>query len=324
MQEADVFIDIPQLTGVTLEEEAEQLETAHGVLDDLNNRLRRAIALWGQLPLNKKEREKLSWPQLPRPDLVPESLEPPAEEFELPRRPQRTIPNLADPDVGSYARYTQKWDTWTKGQTVRGLETIHRPRGVAWWMQDRNHYGLCQPLEQAQLENSANAVQFSRTYAPPPRAPTYAPAPTSIYSRSFTQEVRQAQNRQYQPLVPPLPPLYGVELSYRRGRANSSDFWLDEDFEPDFWQKNLRPGNIWTDPPRYPIPESDPLSPKTIPKTLPRNPRSTNLRRVVASKAFERSVAQGLQVGGTCPSSYFPQPKRQDFRAFTSDPSNRD
>ena len=323
MQAANVFVDVPRLAGVTLEEGAGQLEIAHGILDNLNARLGRAIALWDQLPLNKKERTELSWPQLPEPDLEPESLEPPVEEFELPRRPQQNIPNLANPEVGSEARYTQQWGTWTKAQTVPGLATIHQPREVAWWMQDRNHYGLCQPSEQAQLENSANAVQFNRTYAPPPRAPTSAPAPTSTYAQSFTQQVRQAQSRQYQGPVPPLPPLYGVELSYRRGRANSSDFWLDEDFEPDFWQNNLRPGNIWTDPPRYPIPTSDPVSPKTIPKTIPRDSRANSLGRVVAAKAFERSVAQGLQVGGTYASSYFPQAKKQDFRALTSDPSSR-
>lgn len=322
MQEANVFIDVPRLTGVTLEEESGQLEIAHGVLDNLNARLGRAIALWGQLPLNQKDREELSWPRLPEPDLEPESLEPPVQEFELPRRPQQNIPSLADPQVGSVARYTQPWGIYTEAQTGPGFTTRYPPRGVASWVQDRNHHGLRQPSEQTRLENSANAVQFSRTYAPPPRAPTYAPAPAATYPQSFTEQVRQAQSRQHHQAVPPLPPLYGVELSYRRGRENSSDFWLDDDFEPDFWQKNLRPGNIWTDPPRYPIPPSIPVSPKTIPKTIPRGPRANDLGRVVAANAFERSGAHGLQVGGTCASSYFPQAKKQDFRAFTSDPSS--
>lgn len=307
------------LIDATLEEEAEQLETAHGILDDLDDRLGQAISLWSQLPTSEKEQEELPWPQFPEPNPEPESRRATVPRFKTPRHPKQAKPSLSDPAVGSEARYTQQWNVWTEGRTVPFLATIHRPRGVSWWMQEKNHYGLCQPLEQTQLENSADAVQFSRTYAPPPHAPTVAPTPASMYNQSFAQQVRQAQNRQYQLPAPPLPPLYGVQLSFRRARANSSDFWLDEDFEPDFWQKNLRPGNIWTDPPRYPVPKSDPVSPKTIPRDL----RTNNLERVVAAKTFERSVAEGLQVGGTCPSSYFPRPKKQDFRALTSDNSRR-
>ncbi|EAQ84745.1 predicted protein [Chaetomium globosum CBS 148.51] len=273
LQKSNVIVD------AALEEEAEQLQTAHGILDDLDGRLGQAIALWRQLPISEKEQKALPWPQFPEPNPKQESRKAPVKKIKIRARPTRAIPSLTDPAVGSEARYIQQWKEWTEARTVPFLAAIHRPKGVAWWMQDKDHYALCQPLEQAQLESSANAAQVRRTYVPPPAAPATAPKlatapePVSTYSHSFTQ------------------------------------------------QKNLRPGNIWTDPPRYPIPKSElePVSPKTVPRDI----RVNSLGRAVAAKAVERSVAAGLQVGGTCPSSYFPQAKKQDFRAFTSDNSRR-
>ncbi|KAK3292353.1 uncharacterized protein B0H64DRAFT_376899 [Chaetomium fimeti] len=275
LKEADDFIDVHQVTGVTVEEEVEQLGTACEVLDDLDDRLGQAIALWSQLTINEVEQEELPWPRFPEPNPNPEPPRPVVKEFKRARRPQRKI------------RYKQQWRAWTEARTIPGLITVDLSRGLPWWMHDRNHYGLCKPSEQAQLERSANAVQFSRTYAPPRPVPvSYGPPASAVPRRSFVQDVREAQDRQY------FLPGRNLQLSYTRtARASSADFWLDDDYDPEFWQKNLRPGNIWTDPPRYPNSEGELVSPRTVPI----NP-SDGLGRVVAAKAFAGPVVQEFQV----------------------------
>ncbi|KAH6842633.1 hypothetical protein B0I37DRAFT_436306 [Chaetomium sp. MPI-CAGE-AT-0009] len=271
LQQANAFVDVHGVTGVTLEEEAEQLGTACGVLDDLDDQLGQAIVLWSRLTIDEIEQEELPWPRFPEPNPNPESPEPSVKEFEIPR-PQRKVPFLGDP----------AWKAWTEARTIPGLATVDLSRGLPWWMHDRNHYGSCRPSEQAQLESSANAVQFIRKHVPRPRAPAFAPRPSGIQFQSFAQEVMQAQDRQYHPPALPFQPAPGMQLSYTRtARASSADFWLDEDYDPNFWQKNLRPGNIWIDPPRYPVPEADSVSPRTVPVGL--KGRSGT---VVAAKAF--------------------------------------
>ncbi|KAK4034861.1 hypothetical protein C8A01DRAFT_18405 [Parachaetomium inaequale] len=285
LQQANLFLDVERLTGVTMEHEIEHLDTTRGILDDLNVRLGQAINLWGQLNSREPHQDELPWPEFPG----PRSPEPSVEDLVLPTDSQpNTAPNLADPAVGAQTRHQVKWQNWTEAPTIHDPASLDLSRPTRWWMEKKDHYALCQPSEQCQLEGAARAAQFNRAYPP---AAALASAPALVQYPSFAQEVRQAQYRQYCPSALPLPPLHGAHLSYsRRARADSLDFWLDEDFDPEFWQKNLRPGNIWTDLPRHPVPEDDELSPRTVPEK--------NLK---------------LQVGGTSPSSYFPSMQRRDF-----------
>jgi hypothetical protein len=287
LQEANLFLDVERLTGVTMEQETEQLDTTRGILDDLNAQLGQAINLWNQLTCREQHQEELPWPEFP----LPRSPKPSVEEFALLTDSQHevnTAPDLADPAVGVHTRHQVKWKNWTEAPTIHDPASLDLSRPTRWWMENKDHYALCQPSEQGQLEGAARVAQFNRAHAP---APAFGPAPALMQYPSFAQEVRQAQYRQHYPFPLPLPPPDGAYPAFRRARALSQDSWVDEDYDPEFWQKNLRPGNIWTDLPRHPVPEDDELSPRTVPE-------------------------RKLQVGGTSPSSYFPSSQRRDFGAL--------
>lgn len=301
-QEANVFVDVDRLTGITMQEETEQLCGARGILADLNARLSKAIAAWGdaawnQLTSSETDDEEEPWSE----DPIASSPQPVVEEQPAPLSRTKNVPHPSDPTVSARARHVQQWTDWTQAPTIHNPSRLDlsQPASTPWWMQDRTHYGLCQPTEQGQLESAARAAQFNRAHPP-------APAPARY--RSFPQEVRQTQKRRFLSSAVPAPPAPGVHLSYSRpARSCSDDFWLDEQYDPDFWQKNLRPGDIWTDAPaRYPIPPEDNLSPRSVYVPLNLWDATTPV-----SGLYPR---QTIQVGGTDPSSYFPVDRRRDLR----------
>ncbi|AEO64455.1 uncharacterized protein THITE_2018417, partial [Thermothielavioides terrestris NRRL 8126] len=201
---------VERLSDVTMQEETEQLGTARGILDDLNDRLGCAIELWSHLTDDEKNLEPPS-PAAPPPQRV-------VEDGPALAQQSRRQPKYSDPAVGTTARYTHQWADWASAPTMHNPSKLDLQRSQApawWWMQEQDHYGLCQPLEQGQLESSARAAQFNRAHAPIPQPPPPPPPPPARHG-SFAQE------------------------------------------------KNLRPGNIWTDRPRYPIPDDDEISPRTV------------------------------------------------------------
>lgn len=244
LHQANTLLDVERLTGIKMEEETENLATARGILDDLNARLGWAIASWKQMGSSQ-----VSGPATPQPR---------AREYSTSSPP--TNKNVPGPD--GYTTTTRtgcvpQCTNWTKTPTMHSPTALDLSQPTRWWMQPEDHYGLCQPLEQDQLESSARAAQSNRAYAPTAR------------SHPYPHEVRQAQTRQFHPSALPLPPAMEVNLSYgRRARACSEDFWLDDDYDPDFWQKNIQRGTLWFGPPRFPITEEAPVSPRTVPQQL--------------------------------------------------------
>ncbi|KAK3682278.1 hypothetical protein B0T22DRAFT_521464 [Podospora appendiculata] len=114
-----------------------------------------------------------------------------------------------------------------------------------WWMSKQNEYALLDAQEQALLERSARAASDNRC------------RPTGF------QPVRQeVTSKEPNPSVQPSPfrPMPDIEF-------------VDEYYDPHFWEKNLRPGNIWTNPPRT-VYTDEPVSPRTIlayyPNEIPR------------------------------------------------------
>jgi hypothetical protein len=305
LKEANVFLDVERLTGVIMREAAEKLEAARGILEDLYAQLDWALDLWGHSTANDNNEELQPGPQHddlpPSPKLVFDV----AEESPCPVSEHNSSPpDLNNPKVGSHMRHQQQWEEWAAAPTIHN-PSLELSRPTRWWMQEQTQYGLCQPDEQNRLENSARAARFNRAHAP-----VAAPIPAQF--KSFAKEVRLAQHRRFLPSALPQPPAPGVRLSYtRKARSSSDDFWLDDDFDPEFWQKNLRPGSIWTDPPRYPIPEDDVVSPRTV-------PRRFGLPSATAAPA-NNAGGKKLQVGSTCPADYFPEPGAGEvnFRTLT-------
>jgi hypothetical protein len=236
-----------------MEEEIENLATARGILDDLNAQLGQAIAAWNQTASSQIDAGQLLSAQIPGAALP----QPRAEYSTSPRSSANSVPALDNHAVGTHARYVQQWKDWTEAPTIHDPRTLDLSQPTRWWMQDKDHYGLCQPLEQHQLESSAKAAQFNR-----------ACTSTEPYHPG-THEVRQAQTHRFHPSALPLPPALDAKLSHgRRVRAGSEDFWLDDDYDPDFWQKNIQRGTLWFGPPRFPISEEAPVSPRTVPQQL--------------------------------------------------------
>jgi hypothetical protein len=304
LQEANVFVDVEQLTGATMQEEIEQLADVRGILADLYARLGWAInewgdAAWAQLATSSGGVDQGQTEQSPSPELAVDE-----QAASVSRNNNNNnAPHLDDSNVGTLSRHAQQWENWTAAPTINNPSKTDLSQPTApWWMQDNDHYGLCQPHEQAQLETSARAAHSSRAHAPAP--PQYL---------SFAREVRQAQHRRFLSSAVPAPPAPDVYLSYSRpARSCSGDFWLDEEYQPDFWQKNLRPGDIWTGAPaRYPVPEDDGLSPRSVP--VPRGGWQQQVAPPTAT-AGRLYLGEKLQVGGTDPASYFPVAQKSDLR----------
>jgi hypothetical protein len=305
--EANVFVDVEQLTGVTMQEEIEQLDDVRGILADLYARLGWAInewgdAAWAQLTMSTTSSSGMDQGQTeqsPSPELV-------VDEQAASVSRNNNAPHLDDPNVGTQSRHAQQWENWTAAPTIDNPSKTDLSQPTApWWMQDNDHYGLCQPHEQAQLETSARAAHSSRAHAPAPAPPQY---------RSFAREVRQAQHRRFVSSALPVPPAPGVYLSYSRpARSCSDDFWLDEEYQPEFWQKNLRPGDIWTGAPaRYPLPEDDDLSPRSV--SVPRGGWQQVAPPPTTTTASGLYPGEKLQVGDTNPASYFPGARKSNLR----------
>ncbi|KAK4150648.1 hypothetical protein C8A00DRAFT_17860 [Chaetomidium leptoderma] len=254
----DLLIDVEQHTSVNMKEEIGRSLAARGVLEDLHDRLTRAIDQWCQLRASDTDQEES--PKSPSPG--PQSPGPPVEEQSSPTsgHNNRAL-DFADAAASSHARYEQQWKNWAQAPSINYPSTLNLSQPTPWWMQDKDQYGLCQPSEQRWLEDSARAAQLNRAYIP-----ASSPPPAPARHQSFATLVSVSRyHHAHQPALPP-PIVPEVELSHsRRARANSDDFWLDEDYDPNFWQNNLRPGNIWTDLPCDPIFEEDTVSPRTVP-----------------------------------------------------------
>lgn len=156
------------LKAMTTQQKPEQLsETARGILDDLNLRLSWAIDTWSQLTNTRRDREHLSWPQLPGP-ATPQLL--------VRNSPSLKSRNNSSPSLSNSAETTQAYDTPKHWSGCLEAQTMHNPSSLRpalptpWWMQDKDHYALCRPREQGQLENAARAVRSNRSH-------TSAPAP---------------------------------------------------------------------------------------------------------------------------------------------------
>jgi hypothetical protein len=222
LHEANAVVDVDRLVGLTVQEKTKQLGTTRAVLDDLNTQLEEAIASWSRLAPYERRQKQLPWPHFPGyPPQEPATEKTP---LRLSGNDSRfCAPKLVDPTVGTRARYVRQWKSWLEAPKINNPSTLDLSHNSRWWMQEQDHYGLLQPNEQGQLENAARAAQFHRVHAP-------------AQHQSFAQDVRNAQQRQsFQSSLPP---------NHRNARRCSEDFWLDEDFDPKFWMKNLRPGNI--------------------------------------------------------------------------------
>ncbi|KAK3332317.1 hypothetical protein B0T19DRAFT_456957 [Cercophora scortea] len=106
-----------------------------------------------------------------------------------------------------------------------------------WWMSEESEYALLNAQEQALLERSARSATNNRT-----RPTGFQPVRQQVPSEASNSPGRTSPFRS----VP------GVES-------------FDDDYDPPFWEKNLRRGNIWTDPPRTIYTDEPPVSPRTIP-----------------------------------------------------------
>ncbi|KAK3303132.1 uncharacterized protein B0T15DRAFT_513342 [Chaetomium strumarium] len=253
--EANAFLDVEQLTGSTIQKEAEKLQTSQDILNDLDAQLRWAIDSWKDMVSAEDGGEHPLWtpsPSAPMP-------QPPLEEQRLPAVSENSRDlSLSDPAVGALALYTQKWDNWLQAPTIPGLRTLESSLTAPWWVQKQDHYGLCHPQEQGQIESAARVAQMNRGYYAEPHASPY---------QSGAQQLRGTWYQRYNPAALPLTTVSECGLThFRPARANSTEFWLDKEFDPFFWQKNLRPGNIWTQLSRYPTPdEEDNVSPRALP-----------------------------------------------------------
>lgn len=261
LHEANTFVDVERLTGVAMHEEAQQLATARSTLDNLHTQLREAIASWNRVTPSAKCDKELPWPQFPGPP--PASPQPTSEQQVVEHKNHgRFRPlKLTDPAIGTTARYTQQWESWLQAPKIDcPSATLSLSRSTPWWMQERDHYGLLQPLEQDQLEDSARAARLSRTCTPAPQRQSFA----REVRRAHQQQQQQKQQQLVHPTLPLLPvPESGASHPDRGARSCSADIWLDEDFDPYFWQKHLRPGNVWTNPSRQRLSEEDNISPRT-------------------------------------------------------------
>jgi len=283
LQEANGLVDVERLTSVTMEEEKQRWQTARAILDDLNIRLHEAINLWGQQGSVDQHREEPPWLRLSKPPLPDPSIDQP-EDFPGQRHSQFISPaNLGEPAVDIQRRYQMHWRDPTRASTIEDLFILDLSRPSQWWMEDRCHYALCWPSEQIQLETSAQAVRFNRCCAPGHVLPSLnGTAP--MQPQSYFQEVREDQHHfQGHPSSLSLPPLYGAQTSSsRKGKADPVGSWSEGDHDPDFWQKNLWPEDIWTSPHRQNLIQDEPVSPRTVTADLSGVRR--NRRRLLRSR----------------------------------------
>lgn len=150
-RQANDIVDVTHLTGTTMQEETRQLDTVRSVLDDLYSRLGEAIESWSRLDPSERAREQLPWPHFPGHPPEESLVEQSSPKF-LGNNSQTHVPTIADPAIGTHARYEQQWKSWMNSPKVPNTH---------WWMQEQDHYGLLQPREQGQLESAARAAQLS-------------------------------------------------------------------------------------------------------------------------------------------------------------------
>ncbi len=179
LQEAGDQEANPLPVGIT-QGDTEQLGTAAGgILNDLNARLDRAIdtwrlgasrgkadagsnapphsiGTWSQLTAIERNGDgQLPGPQIPGPITPPHS-------------PQAQPKTMASLKSSQSTQDCQKWwGYWGEERTIHDLSGFDLARPMRWWMQEQDHYGLCQLREQGQLESAARASRFIRASAPP-------------------------------------------------------------------------------------------------------------------------------------------------------------
>ncbi len=288
LHEANHILEVERIFTVDMQEETERLGNAQDILEDLDAQLSQAITTWNHLASKDASREQALRSLYPGPAVSQLSLNKP-----LPRPPP-----VSRSSGGSHFHSHQPTNrTGILAMTYPSPFPDQSPP-TQWWMQEKDHYGLCQNYEQGQLESAARAAQFNRAQIPAPlhSTPTHQVSQPQHYSlthqasqtqhylfaqnatqaqhHSFTQQVSQAQHRQAPPPAMHLPASRVADMSHRGSDWSESEvMWLDSDFDPEFWQKHLRPGNLWADHPRRAIPEEDNLSPRALPRTLPAAPR---------------------------------------------------
>ncbi|KAK3906077.1 hypothetical protein C8A05DRAFT_12171 [Staphylotrichum tortipilum] len=275
--DANQFLEVERLFAVDMQEEIERLRNAQGILDDLNARLSQAIAVWSHLAL--EDASQAQSPSLPYPSLTVPQLS-----LDKPLSPTPPVsgshcafhPGESGMSSCIHCLSQQQMNETGFLATSHPLSFPYQPQPTQWWMQEKDHYGLCQQNEQGQLEGAARAAQFIRAHMPAhhhstayqvsqPQHNSFAHQVSQTQHHSFTQNVSQGQQRQAPPPALQLPPIPAGSMP--NGGVDWSEpdvMWLDNDFDPKFWQKNLRPGDLWARRPRRAIPEEDNLSPRTL------------------------------------------------------------
>lgn len=284
LEEANLFLEVERLFSVDMQEETERLGNAQGILDDLNAQLSQAIAAWNHLASEEASQAQSHWAPYPGIAVSQLSLNKP-----LPHPPTVSRSN------GAFRSGNSAMDScihYHSQQPANMPSFPYKSRPTQWWMQEKDHYGLCQQNEQGQLEGAARAAQFNRAHLPAHHHSaahqvsqahhhsftpsfTHQASQTQHHSfpqtvsqaqhHSFTQKVSQAQHRQAPPPALQLPPP-AASMPHRGADWSEPDeMWLDNGFDPEFWQKHFRADDLWTRHPRRAIPEEDNLSPRTLP-----------------------------------------------------------
>ncbi|KAL2255320.1 hypothetical protein VTK26DRAFT_3621 [Humicola hyalothermophila] len=256
---ANSFVDVQGLTGVSMEEAVEQLASARSLLASLYTRLSHAIASWTRLSISERQGEGLPWLEFP--------FAPPPGLSAAPEEPRRTTaegrtprpgPRLTDPAVGTRARYHDQWKAWQSSPKV-DHPSINLDRNTPWWMHEQTHYALLQPIEQDPAVSSGRAAQFNRGYD----------GYTSFH-RDLRNAREQLAGRSATGPSEAGPACHDDKHSYCDSKfecqgSPTVDTWADNDFDAEFWQKNLRPGNIWTEAARRNHCDEFDFSPRTRP-----------------------------------------------------------
>jgi len=275
--DANTFVDVERATGVTMEEENEQLSTDQGILKNLKSHLDSAIDSWRTA---ESDAEGQPWTESPTGSISGRGSQPlglAADNIEN-VGPEPDL--LRDPAIGNKARWRVQWDAWLAGPTADPEDLLINPteliltkealasskkkadtsQNTPWWMFE-DHYALLEAGEQSQLEGTARAAQAvrSRPYGRPghvaPIDRAYAHDPTPPPDRPFRQQ------------------------SFEAIGHGAYEHQANEDFEPGFWRRQLESrGDIWAerftifqsgghyrDPGLYPPPIEETLSPRTRP-----------------------------------------------------------
>ncbi|KAK0709230.1 hypothetical protein B0T26DRAFT_754472 [Lasiosphaeria miniovina] len=247
LNDAASLIDIELATGVTIHAEAVRLQDERHALEGLTYQLDVALDSWRGADENR------SWPGFNNRQMGL-STAGSAHSEPLPVRMEQTPPEskretyvfdnlLYNPKVGASAKYTLNW---MKRKRSPKAHPAQLARGADWYCEgDEFHESHPWAEEREQLAELERREQAAiRTRSPG----TWGGNGSGLRARrSFGQEVSmEPPRRKFRPF--PDEPKFN-----------------DQDYDPYFWEKNQRPGNMWA--PRLacaPCYQEDQISPKTV------------------------------------------------------------